>query len=157
MSSYFGPDTPDVVIKSLFKKYDTDNSGCIGRKELASLLEDDLGLTSDQADVYVHLLDKDGSAKISPDEFCAWLRSNERFSIVNDTSRFYAVSKAVEMFQKYDKDGSQCISCEEFKGLLTELGHTIDFEAAFKAIDKDGNGKVAFPEFLKWLNWVPLD
>ncbi|KAH3771441.1 hypothetical protein DPMN_172760 [Dreissena polymorpha] len=67
------------------------------------------------------------------------------------------LAKPSRCFQKYDKDGSQCISCEEFKDVLTELGHNNDFEAAFNAIDKDGNGKVAIPELLKWLNWVPLD
>ncbi|KAH3771465.1 hypothetical protein DPMN_172784 [Dreissena polymorpha] len=38
-------------------------------------------------------------------------------------SRYYRVSKAVELFKKYDRDGSQSISCNEFTNLLTELGY----------------------------------
>ncbi|KAH3771460.1 hypothetical protein DPMN_172779 [Dreissena polymorpha] len=154
--SYFDPKTPDIVIKSLFQKYDKDNSGFLDRKELSSLLEDDLGLTTRQVEVYFHLLDRDGNAKISPDELSDWLRRNERFKMVNDKSRFYAVCKAVDMFKKYDKDGSQYISFEELKGLLFEHGRNIDVQSAFKSIDQDGNGKISFPEFLNWLISVKL-
>ncbi|KAH3771475.1 calbindin-like [Dreissena polymorpha] len=122
-SLYFNHDIPDVVLKSFFKKYDADNSGFLDKKELSSLLKDDLGLTTAQTEVYIHLLDEDGDAKISSDEFCTWLRSNERFSLVDNSSRYYRVSKAVELFKKYDRDGSQSISCNEFTNLLTELGY----------------------------------
>ncbi|KAH3849891.1 hypothetical protein DPMN_092316 [Dreissena polymorpha] len=140
--SLFDPNTPDIVIKSLFQKYDKDNSGFLDRKELSSLLEDDLleddlgltwlDLTTHQVEVYFHLLDRDGNAKISPDELCAWLRSNEQFKMVNDKSRFYAVCKAVDMFKKYDKDRSQYISFEELKDLFFEFGSNIDVKSAFK-------------------------
>ncbi len=155
--SYFNPGTPDIAIKSLFKKYDNDNSGFLDRKELSSLLADDLGLTPRRVEVYYHLLDKDGNAKISSDELCAWLRSNERFNTLNDKSRFYAICKAVDLFRKYDKDGSQYISCEELKILLIEHGYNVDVKSAFNEIDQDGNGKISFPVFLKWLNAVKLN
>ena len=39
--SYFNADIPEIVVKSLFKKYDTDGSGRLGKNEMSSMLKDD--------------------------------------------------------------------------------------------------------------------
>jgi Ca2+-binding EF-hand superfamily protein len=155
--SYFDANTPDIVLRSLFMKYDRDGSDGLGVEELRQLLKEDLGMTADQAKTYTLLLDKDGNKNVTFDEFAAWLRSGEKFNTLNDSTRYYYVKKAVEMFNAYDKDGSHTLDHEEFRQVLVSMGKTADPEKALRSLDKDGNGKISFPEFLKWLNWVPMD
>ena len=52
MASYFDEDVPDVVLKSLFKKYDKDNSGSLTQMEIRILLEHDLGTVSSETDTH---------------------------------------------------------------------------------------------------------
>ena len=156
--SYFDANAPNVVLKSLFLKYDKDGSEKLQAEELRTLFEEDLGLNADAAKAYSLLLDKDGSGEVSFEEFKAWLSSGEKFKNVNDESRLYRLSKAVEMFEKYDVDGGQSLSAEEFQKLHADIGGKPEkLQEALAALDKDGNGKISFPEYLKWLNWVPMD
>ncbi|XP_064651273.1 squidulin-like [Lineus longissimus] len=154
--SYFDPNTPDIVLKSLFMKYDTDGSGGLGADELKVLLKDDFGLTEDQAKTYALVLDKDGNKNVTFDEFAAWLRSGERFQTIHDKTRYFYLKKAVELFNKFDADGSHTLDHEEFRQVLASTeAKSVNVEEALKALDSDGNGRISFPEFLKWLNWVP--
>lgn len=43
--------TPKLVIQSLFCKYDSNSNGFLEKEELRDLLEQDLGMTADQAEV----------------------------------------------------------------------------------------------------------
>ena len=156
--SYFDKNVPDIVLRSLFMKYDKDGSQQLNKEELSGLFQNDLGLNKEQAESYAYLLDKDGNGKVSFEEFRSWLNSGERFKNVNDKSRYHRLRKAVEMFKNYDKDGSGALDREEFKKLFTESGgKPKNLEAALKELDQDNNGLVSFQEFLKWLNWVPLE
>ena len=155
--SYFDKDTPDIVLKSLFDKYDIDASGSIGVSELPKLLSEDLGLSCEEAETYTLLVDKDASGKLSFDEFKSWLNSGEKLKNVNDTSRFYLMQKAVEMFKRYDLDGSGGIDRNEFQKLHIDVGGKPEgVDIALRCLDKDGNSKISFYEFLKWLNWVDV-
>lgn len=155
--SYFESNTPDVVLKSLFKKYDSDNSGFISTSELPVFLRDDLGLSENEADIYALLVDKDANGKLNFNEFKAWLHNGGKLVNVNDSSRFYMMEKAVEMFQKYDLDKSGAVERDEFTLLLKDIGGKPDnVDIVLNALDKDGNSKISFYEFLKWLNWVDI-
>ncbi|KAK3097454.1 hypothetical protein FSP39_009766 [Pinctada imbricata] len=157
-TSFFDPNAPDVVLRSLYMKYDKDGSGSLDKNELSSLFKDDLGLTDSQVEAYCLLLDKDGDAKISFDELVSWLKSGERFENLKDKSRYNRLQKAVAMFKKYDKDGNNSLDRNEFKNLFLDVGGKPEkFDAALAQMDRDGNGVIAFQEFLKWLNWIPLD
>ncbi|KAK3098665.1 hypothetical protein FSP39_021751 [Pinctada imbricata] len=156
--SFFNPNAPDIVLRSLYMKYDIDGNGKLDRNELTSLLKDDLGLTDSQVEAYYLLLDKDGDAKISFDELVSWLKSGERFKNIQDKTRYHRLQKAVKMFKKYDTDGSHSLDREEFKKLFCDCGGKAKkLDAAFASMDEDGNGKIAFQEFLKWLNWIPME
>lgn len=157
-TSFFDNNTPAIVIRSLFDKYDKSRTGTLDTKELNELLQIDLGFKKDQANVYSLLLDKDGDQSISFEEFFAWLRSGERFEMINDETRFRTLCKAVELFKTYDKDNSNSLSQEEFKLLLISLGyHDVDAKKFFDYLDKHKNGKISFWELMKWLNWVPVE
>lgn len=155
--SYFSSSTPEIVVKSLFSKYDQDGSGRLQRKELMILLSDDLGMDPKQAEAMAMVVDKDGSGSVSFDEFFQWIRDRNGLDTVNDRTKYYYTRKAVEMFKKYDRDASGTIEVNELKQLLKDVGYKNSLQDALKVLDKDGNGKISFPEFLKWLNWIPND
>lgn len=157
-ASYFDPRTPDIVLKSLFLKYDKDNSGYLSKEELNSLLIDDLGLTAAQADAYSLLIDSNADSKLSFQEFAKWLRSGDRLESVSDKSRYARVQKAIEMFNKYDVDGNKSLDRKEFEKLFDDCGgKKARLADALNQLDTDDNGKISFTEFMKWLNWVPMD
>lgn len=157
--SYFSADVPEIVVKSLFQKYDTDGSGRLGKKEVITLLKDDLGFKDDQAQAQYMLVDKDGGGDLSFDELRVWLRSEERFKNIDNSSRYYVIQKAITEFKKYDKDGNGTIDKDEFKILMRSLGYSDEtqFDSALRALDTSGDGKISFPEFLAWLNWLPAN
>ena len=158
--SYFGKETPDVALKSLFYKYDVDGSGRLDKNELYTLLEDDLGLTENQSDIYRHLLDKDADGLISYPEFQSWFHSDEKFRSINDKTRYHYLRRAVSMFKQYDLDDNLAIDPHEFHKLYKELGGSKDKIKESKALKEmvtDNNGRVSFVEFLKWLNWLSLE
>ena len=157
-NSYFNDNTPSIVIRSLFDKYDKDGTGRLNCSELDDLLQKDLGFAKEEAKAYSMLLDKDGDQSISFEEFLQWLRSGERFEAVNNQARFKNLCKAVELFKTYDKDNNNNLSKDEFKELLDSLGYKgVDVERFFEYLDEHKNGKISFWEFMKWLNWVPVE
>ena len=152
--SLFNRNVPEIVIKSLFAKYDQDGSGRLQKSEAMSLLVNDLGLGPKQAETCYLLVDKDGSGSISFDEFLQWFRSGEGFKNIDDSSRYYKVRKAVEYFKEYDADNSGTIERGELKKLMHSVGYEGKIDDAMASLDKDGDGKISFTEFLAWLNWV---
>lgn len=156
MSSFFDENTPDIVLKSLFNKYDTDGSGSLSTKELPDLLQNDLGLSVEESEMYTLLLDKDANGRLSFDEFKKWLNSGEKLQNL-DSERYNTMYKAVEMFKKYDMDASGALECAEFSKLCVELGGQPEHaQSAMNSLDNDGNNKISFLEFMKWLNWIDV-
>ena len=155
--SYFDEDTPYIVLKSLFSKYDTNGNGRICTTELVMLLQDDLGLSKDDAQTYTLLLDKDGSGDLSFEELRDWIKSGERLKNMEDASRYKAMQKAVRIFKYYDTDASGGLDRSEFRQLHADVGGRPEFvDVALNELDTDGNGVISFYEFMKWLNWVDL-
>ena len=158
-TTLFEKDTPTIVLKSLFSKYDLDQNGHLDKEELYKLLKDDLSMTDEQAETYRHLLDRDGDSLVSFEEFQKWLLSGEKFRTINDKSRYHYLRRAVEMFRQYDTDGNLVIDANEFHRLFKESGGKGNKKEkdALQELDVDNNGIVSFQEFLKWLHWVPLE
>jgi Ca2+-binding EF-hand superfamily protein len=157
-NTFFNSSVPTIVLQSLFQKYDTDDSGFLEEKEMKCLLENDLGLDASQSEIYTLLLDQDGDHSVSFEDFMNWLRSEERFQNIDNSSRYAILCQAVDYFKSFDVDNNDILSMEEFKYLMCSLG-CVDEEntsKAFQAIDTHGNGIISFWEFMKWLNWLPL-
>ena len=154
----FNDQTPSIALKSLFSKYDADSNGYLDRDELYKLLEDDLGLTEEQAEAYYHLLDKDADGHVSFGEFQKWFLSGEKFGTINNSSRFYYLRRAIELFKAYDKDNNLAIDQQEFQQLFKDAGGRgrKKEKRAMRELDVDKNCRVSFQEFLNWLNWAPL-
>ena len=149
--------TPDIVLKSLFLKYDHDNSGELQKEEIEQLLKVDLDMSVEESEVYSLLVDADGSKSISFEEFKAWLSSGERLENVNDQSKFYLLGKAVDLFKQYDTNREGTLDTDEFRILMNDLNYSSEvIQSGIAAIDTDGNDVITFHEFIKWLNWVPI-
>ena len=68
------------------------------------------------------------------------------------------IRNAIELFKRFDVDQSFGLDrCELEKVILEFGGDPSSVETAFQQLDTDGNGKISFQEFLRWLNWLPVD
>ena len=157
--SLFGPDVPQVVIKSIFSKYDKDGIGRLEKTEVLAMMGD-LGLDEKQAELCFMMLDKDGNNNVTEKELMDWLRSGEGYKVVDDPNRYSFLRRVADAFKKYDKDGSGVIDKDEFRALLASCGkdwRSCDdsvIEKALDVVDKDGSGTVSFTEFLDWMDKV---
>ena len=155
--SFFDKKAPKVAIRSLFDKYDANSNGKLEEQEMQFLLEGDLGFNQEQSWAYFLLLDKNGDHNISFEEFQDWLRSGERFEILNDKGKYHSLSEALNYFKSFDSDNSDTLDPLQFEKMMKFFGYeSINMEKAFAEIDKDGNGAVSFWEFMVWLKWVPV-
>lgn len=157
--SLFREDVPEIVIKSIFSKYDKDGSGCLEKSEILAMLRDDMGLDEKQAEVCFMLIDKDGSKSVSFPELAEWFRTpGKGFKVVDDQHRYAYVRRVADYFKEYDRDGSGVIDRREFRALLASGNKDWnrctdeDISRALKAVDKDGSGTVSFSEFLAWMD-----
>uniref|UniRef100_A0A7M5WYH6 EF-hand domain-containing protein n=1 Tax=Clytia hemisphaerica TaxID=252671 RepID=A0A7M5WYH6_9CNID len=154
--SFFDDGCPDVALKSLFRKYDVNRDGQLSRDEIQVLFKEDLGLTDEQSEVYLYILDQDDDGTVSWDEFLFWMRSKERLQNVTDQVRYKLIRQALDLFQSYDRDHNFSLDKEELKTVLINSGGNAEnIEIALQQLDKDHNGNVSFLEFLGWLNWIP--
>lgn len=156
--SFFNRSVPSIAIHSLFDKYDTKKAGKLDEKEMKSFLEEALGLDFEQAQIYFFLVDKDGDQGISYGEFKDWLRSEEKFERLNDSSKFEQVCMAYEYFKEFDTDNSGTLDRQQFEDLMKFLGYcSEDMDKAFATMDRLNDGKISFWEFMIWLNWAPIE
>jgi Ca2+-binding EF-hand superfamily protein len=149
--------TSKVVIDSLFRKYDVDNSGAIDLEEFRNLIYD-LGITDEGIIIEraFEEVDENKNKLISFDEFFAWWKTKEKFKRIDEN--IYAVRAASDVFSKYDKDRSGFLDVQEFQKCLAEFANSMkqeyEVEQIVKALDKDGDGRISFHEFIAWLNWL---
>ncbi|EDO48219.1 predicted protein [Nematostella vectensis] len=156
--TFFSTDVPSLVLRSLFNKYDVNGSGYLEEKEVRYLLQVDLGMNPDQTELYSLLLDEDGDNLISFEEFVKWLRSEEKFKNIDDSSRYAILCEAVGFFKRFDVSATNSLDRSEFKMMMDSMGHKHqdDIDRTFKLIDTHVNGRISFREFLQWLNWLPV-
>ncbi|XP_067027421.1 uncharacterized protein [Acropora muricata] len=157
-NTFFARDAPEIAIHSLFDRYDLEKDGKLSKSELTALLEGDLGLTPDESCIYALMLDQAGEHCVSYEQFFNWLRSGERFENINDKSKFEKLCDGMELFKAFDTDESDTLNAKQFEKLIFHLGyHNVDMKELFRELDSHNNGKLSFWEFMKWLNWVPLE
>ena len=155
--SHFRDDVPEVVIRSIFRKYDSDGSGWLEKSEILVMLCD-MGLDEKQAEVCFMLVDKDGSLSVSLTELLLWFRTGEGFRVIDDQNRYAYVRRVADEFIKYDRDSSGVIDRSEFRALLASGSKEWNrcseeqIAIALKSVDKDGSGTVSFSEFLAWMD-----
>ena len=156
--TFFARDAPEIAIQSLFDKYNLEKNGKLDEEQLRKLLEDDQGLSGEQSCIYFLMLDQAGEHSVTYEEFFNRQRSGERFENINDKSRFGNLCQAMTLFKTYDTDNSDTLDRKQFENLMASFGyHNMNSEELFKELDTHHNGKLSFWEFMKWLNWVPVE
>jgi len=157
--SYFGKDTPEIVLKSVFMRYDQDGDGSLTPPEAKMFLQGDLGLTAEQTETCILLWDSDGSGELSFNEFTKWMNSGTGLDCINDPSRYFILRKAVQMFKKYDGNFNGTLEREEMKLLMQDMTSSgqVNMDAVMNGLDSDNNDTISFPEFLSWLKWIPTN
>lgn len=155
--SLFHSDVPEMVIKSIFDKYDKDGSKVLEQTEILAMLKD-FGLDEKQAELCFMMIDKDGNSAVSKDKFLQWFQTGEGVKIVDDPNRYAFVRRLADEFKKYDRDSSGVLDKHKFRTLLASGGKRwqscsdAEIEAALRIVDKDGSGTVSFVAFLAWMD-----
>jgi len=141
----------------VFNKYDTEQRGSIGTKELHSLcLEMGVELSPEQLEVAIKVMDSDGNGTIELDEFEKWWNSEDRFGkMQRSPEEVEYLHNAYAKFVSFDKDGNGTIERNEFDDLHAMLveekytTHTVDQD--WEDMDKDASGFISFAEYNEWL------
>ncbi|MES1911794.1 MAG: hypothetical protein MHM6MM_004170 [Cercozoa sp. M6MM] len=158
MQNYLSEDTPLMVAKSLFAKYDKDGTGTLTTDELVDLFGDFGVQDEQQVRTFQLLMDKNANGLVNCDEFLNFVKTENRLDTLTDASRYGLLQMAVQRFQHYDTTKSGSIDASEFDQVMADVGCVDPARVAHakQVLDKDGDGVISFPEFLEWLNWVPL-
>lgn len=155
-----GSDAPERVLKSVFQKYDKDNSGCINSFELKNLCYD-LGyyLNGDEVKLTLQILDKDGSGTIDFNEFLTFWRDSTKFQKL-ESAKGERVRQAITYFRYFDKDNSGILSADEYVHLHEDLiknkliPGNVTPDQGLKQLDKTGDKKVSFNEFITYMDSI---
>ena len=98
------PDTPDLVLSSIFKKYDTNSNGELDLDEFSNALYD-LGISDENTQkALFHLTDTDNGGTIGIDEFIQLVKANEFDTILADHKQIEFVYETYLHFQSIDAD-----------------------------------------------------
>jgi len=155
-----GSDAPAIVLKSVFKKYDKDNSGTINSSELKELCYD-LGyyLNADEIHTTLQILDKDGGGNIDFGEFLQFWRDNSKFQKL-ESAKGERIKQAITYFRYFDTDKSGSLTADEYVQLHGDLiknkliPGNITADEGLKQLDRTGDKKVSFNEFIAYMDSV---
>eukprot|EP01083_Nonionella_stella_P091362 255433_1 len=142
-------DTPDIVLKSIFKYFDKDGSGFLDKKEFGAYLNSlGLGDQAFKAEALRALSDDDNDGKIDFNEFRNFIKTDNAKKIVNDLDEFQFLCTVCDVFKKYDTDGDGAVSWEEWKAEMIKTGKTEkEAKELFEVNDKNNDQKITFDEF----------
>lgn len=155
-----GESSHATAVKAIFKRWDTDGDGNVNLEELTKIMMG-LGPFSEK-DVAKMMkeADKDNSGTIDVGEFVDWITQGTtsylgRASVNMRAEGLYLPKKQMEYikdaFRVFDADRNGYITEEEFASVLAAMGQTVspeDIKKTVGEIDKDGNGRIYFDEFL---------
>lgn len=149
--------TIPVVVKSVFKKFDSDDSGRLNASEFHQACCD-LGyvLSLEEAMVAFKYVDEDSSGLITEDEFVAWWIENakeKKLGRLLDPEYLKLAEAVSKCFVYFDKDRSGTIETAELGPLLKHCRYECtDAQVAelATALDTNGDKHITFSEFMKW-------
>lgn len=146
----------DTVLKSVFKKYDTDGNSTLGLPEFTRLLTDMgkhipklKGVSSETIPAIFALMDKNSNGHIEYDEFRKWWMNSESCNYATgEKSR--NLRKAYGLYRQNSSEGK--MSSEQFSELMRSLNLSYS-EEDFYVLDQNSDGDLSFQEFCDWLRW----
>ena len=161
----------------MFRKWDIDRSGCIGREELRRAVAE-LGLPARKGDIdaLFSVMDPDGTERIQLDEMARMLRwaySNRKTNSILSSMNFVyrpelgtsmaeqlcdalvqIGGRVIDLFREWDEDRDGNVSKKEFRRAMSLLGTgatKTQVEEVFDSFDIDGSGVISLKELEKIL------
>ena len=98
-------ETPELVIKSIFCRYDDDGNGHLDSEEFANAM-DDLGIIDPyEQQALFALADADNSKTIEYEEFLSLIKGHDFEYLLSSREDYLFVIETYKTFQEYDQDG----------------------------------------------------
>lgn len=130
-------DDDKAHLQELFKQYDKNGDGRLGRDEIVDLLRK-MGGSDQDADEFLAENDQDGSGTITFDELqaahAAGLLGKQTDKQLRDDFKFF------------DRDGDGFVTRAEIEALLSETPDAA--KAMIAEVDKDNDGKISVEEWV---------
>ena len=99
------PETPNIVLKSIFQRYDADNDGELNEQEFCNALQD-LGINDDMEQCALFALaDVNNSKTVNFNDFVKLVKSNDFELILSSPADYEFVIETCKTFQQYDENG----------------------------------------------------
>jgi Ca2+-binding EF-hand superfamily protein len=142
-------------VQLMFDKYDTDGSGKINAKEFRNLTMD-MGyyFTDEELEMQLRVFDTKTDGELEFKEVLEWYKTDARFKkALVGPSTLRKVEKLSIQFKKFDRDNSGEIDALEFNALydaLTKIGFIGNKNDVRRQLDKTGDGKISFNEFVQF-------
>eukprot|EP00937_MAST-01D_sp_MAST-1D-sp2_P003330 g3330.t1 len=146
-----------AFVKRKFQTYNFSQSGALDETEMLAFAADlNQAASLDDVSDAVDALQEGGGA-VDYDVFVRWFKDGGLPATVRNVivSDWFLMR---QLYKKYDVDGSQRLERGEVQLLAREHGVALageELDAAFSALDKDGDGLVGFEEFETWWSSVP--
>ena len=148
MAQPLAEDIPVIVIRSTFKYFDKDNSGCLDTQEFTKYLKS-LGFNEEERDAFKGLTDNNADNKITLDEFIEFYKGDKVKNIVENNEEFEFLCTCKEIFNEYDKNGDGKITWDEWQKALKDKRDDKEIKSMFEAADKNNDKTITFDEFYK--------
>eukprot|EP00928_Gymnodinium_smaydae_P047558 TRINITY_DN3174_c0_g1_i2.p1 TRINITY_DN3174_c0_g1~~TRINITY_DN3174_c0_g1_i2.p1 ORF type:complete len:682 (+),score=159.22 TRINITY_DN3174_c0_g1_i2:73-2118(+) len=144
----------DKMLRNTFDALDKDGNGILSRMELLDMMRKLSPVKGSSITSIIEEFDTDGREGLSFEEFKEWMSKDARLGGEVKKAMNSFPSSIEAAFRVWDKNGDGSISRMELAQLLKQLNPKItkeQCELMVKAVDKDGNGKIDYSEFVAFL------
>ncbi|OWF37731.1 calmodulin-6-like [Mizuhopecten yessoensis] len=138
-----------TLLRKVFDKFDTDETGALSAKELSeALAANKIYKSIKEVEQIVKKRDTDGSGSLEFEEFLE----------VYEDLRKTAGNPQTELrkaFDTFDKDKNGVLSREEFREIMMVKGTMklteVQFDALMRMVDKNNDGKISPEEYINFM------
>ncbi len=142
--------TPEIVLKSVFNRYDTNHRGYLDLEAWSHVLED-LGIIDEiEQQALFALADVTNKKTIHFKEFLNLIQSNDFEHILSNQEDYLFIIETYKTFLEYDTDGDGEISWNEFYFYLSGHGYSHQYISSYwHYMDINEGGTISFEQFWK--------
>ena len=164
-SNYGTVNDQQRVLRHMFAKYDSDNSGSVSKEEFFAIMQA-FALFGADSDTLFSKFDKDGNGSVSIDEFVDAVYDDGSRGDVNSKSSIYnnvagdstfesKMAYSIDQASKDDSNGGLLVLEESLRNKIESMANFStnisrkkrELENVMKRYDTDGSGALSFQEF----------